>query len=1715
MTALKTTSLRLRGTDVSVLEEEGLDSEGAVTSKSKLQSKVKALSGVDILTATGEYKSTYEILRDIADVWESINDMDQAALLELISGKRNSSVIAAILQNPEELKAAFEDANNAQGSALKENEKYLDSIQGKIDQFNNAMQAMWSDTLDSDMVKWFVELGTGLIKIIDTIGLIPSILAAILTYKLAIGAIKMFDLGSIGTYISLLFTANNVTEVQGLLINKNALAQKLLNSTLIQAQAARMGLTAADLAGYSVTQLLTLGVKGLAAGFKNLWIAMGPVGWAILAIVAAATIFTVVFNAVHKTTEELAEELADLKTELQDIESEIDALNSELETTQERMAELLAMPSLSFVEQEELDNLKSRTAELERQLELQRMLAESKESEVVEATEKYINRAWDSEGWDKTYALDWSQGGAIVEDKWNLSGVNTKDALDRSMEQYKFNKQTVENYEKILAAWDDSNPDKTKALLAEYGYEGWWNQGKDAMTEYKKEVESKMKNIASGINMVFADENFDDLKYGVSEDIDAFLDELYAYQYKWQEAQGVSAKSSAIASIFDDTSSDSIKKLKEGLTEIAGDDTLDAAKKQENALNLVNKAINSTSGEYDRLKTSMDIIGITADEVARYFTQLSEAPDSSTVEGLTAQYQSGIEALNKYHGKASDVIAEFTNLDGNVEQITWGSLFKDGETIDTQISKVLQGADETTRTEFARIVKAVNEGTMSVEAAMSSFSGSGLVAVSKLIEESFGELNKSVFKGLENEISGFIDTFSEFSAALEDVASSMDLLHTAQEQYNNSGQVSVKTALELMQSTDQWNKILTVENGKITLNAEAQDILVQSKLNTVKANLAEAKASIQNQLAQLGAADATLMSAEASDITTEAYTIYTNAMNSYTASIAGFGAALDALVNGRIFGDDGVIGSFKSAYDAAIEVKTYENNTNISALREKLAEVETMEDFFESVDTFDEFANNYDFDKTPGDKRDDYESAEDIFQREMDYWENRISANQARYEQLQNEIDLLETKGQKADVAFYQEQIKLESQRKSLLEEQKEAAKAYLSTVAEGSEEWWEAANTLNDIESELDDVTASIVDLQDAIGEIDAYKFEEFNTRLDNLISKLGTIRDLIAPDGEEDWFSDEGDWTEAGVAVLGTHIQELATYKQGYQNTIDELAKYQPEYKGNESYYEGLGIHSEQEYYDKTEELISQQYDYAESISGTQQSIVDMYENSIDAVEEYTETLIEGYSDYIDSVKEALDAERSLYDFKKNVQKQAKDIAEMERRISSLSGSTNASDIAERRKLEAQLYEARESLNDTYYDHAKDAQDEALDNEQTAYEESMTKFVEGLRTSLEEATRNMDEFLMGVTSMVMYNAETVLAKYDETNLPLTEDLTNPWEEAKKAVGNYSGDALDLMNQWTKEGGFFAQFNETGTINLESPWSVGTTAAQNFGTEVGKVMDDVTTNIATNVKTASGELSRLYQQIIDTKNRAQSTNITAGGSDGGGGEILLTGEDVKNLQEILNTVFSAKLQITGVYDSATKSAVANAQNWLNISPTGRYDKNTREKMNKFIEDKIKTLRNGSSSSSMIGQGIQRYEELKRKLPSAMYAKGTLGITRDEWAITDESWIGEEITLAAGKNGQLQYLKKGSAVMPADISANLVEWGKIDPSMLNLTNPASNINMITNTVNKPEINLSFEALVKAERIDEGTLPEVKRFVQQEINSLVKQMNYAIKGKGGR
>ena len=61
-------------------------------------------------------------------------------------------------------------------------EKVLDSIQGKINLFNNALERFWSNLIDSDLIKFVVDLGTKVIELASDFGEVRSVIFAILMY---------------------------------------------------------------------------------------------------------------------------------------------------------------------------------------------------------------------------------------------------------------------------------------------------------------------------------------------------------------------------------------------------------------------------------------------------------------------------------------------------------------------------------------------------------------------------------------------------------------------------------------------------------------------------------------------------------------------------------------------------------------------------------------------------------------------------------------------------------------------------------------------------------------------------------------------------------------------------------------------------------------------------------------------------------------------------------------------------------------------------------------------------------------------------------------------------------------------------------------------------------------------------------------------------------------------------------------------------------------------------------------------------------------------------------------------------------------------------------------------------------------------------------------------------------------------------------------------
>ena len=45
------------------------------------------------------YKSTYQILKEISEIWDQLSDKNQAKLLEKLAGKRGGQVVAGLLTN--------------------------------------------------------------------------------------------------------------------------------------------------------------------------------------------------------------------------------------------------------------------------------------------------------------------------------------------------------------------------------------------------------------------------------------------------------------------------------------------------------------------------------------------------------------------------------------------------------------------------------------------------------------------------------------------------------------------------------------------------------------------------------------------------------------------------------------------------------------------------------------------------------------------------------------------------------------------------------------------------------------------------------------------------------------------------------------------------------------------------------------------------------------------------------------------------------------------------------------------------------------------------------------------------------------------------------------------------------------------------------------------------------------------------------------------------------------------------------------------------------------------------------------------------------------------------------------------------------------------------------------------------------------------------------
>lgn len=183
-TTLKTISMYLRASKTDA-EAFGVSVDDMAGSVSELRSELKSLTGVDIMkdAAGTEFKSTYQILKEISAVWDKLTDVSKASVTEMLGGKRNSNAVLSVIEQFSIAEKSMEDAANSSNSAMTEQERMMDSIEGRLKQLNASFEKFSNDVMSSDLIKFFVTLATKIVDAADgtvnLAGSIPAITAAI------------------------------------------------------------------------------------------------------------------------------------------------------------------------------------------------------------------------------------------------------------------------------------------------------------------------------------------------------------------------------------------------------------------------------------------------------------------------------------------------------------------------------------------------------------------------------------------------------------------------------------------------------------------------------------------------------------------------------------------------------------------------------------------------------------------------------------------------------------------------------------------------------------------------------------------------------------------------------------------------------------------------------------------------------------------------------------------------------------------------------------------------------------------------------------------------------------------------------------------------------------------------------------------------------------------------------------------------------------------------------------------------------------------------------------------------------------------------------------------------------------------------------------------------------------------------------------------------
>lgn len=654
-----------------------------------------------------------------------------------------------------------------------------------------------------------------------------------------------------------------------------------------------------------------------------------------------------------------------------------------------------------------------------------------------------------------------------------------------------------------------------------------------------------------------------------------------------------------------------------------------------------------------------------------------------------------------------------------------------------------------------------------------------------------------------------------------------------------------------------------------------------------------------------------------------------------------------------------------------------------------------------------------------------------------DDFENIVGLTERQSDILQGEMDLLEESGERLSENFYKELMKdsqkqisdLNNKRDSLQDVLDQSVKS--GDVKVGSDDWYEMVNTIYDVDDAILECKKDIEGFQNSINDLYWDNLDKLIDKIDNVDSELSHLYNLVSD--EEKVVDEFGNWTKDGVTALGLLAQQLEVANFKVEQYGEAIAHLEKDY--------AAGLYSTDEYNEKLAELKENQWDAIEAQESAKKSIIDLNKTRIQAVKDGIQKEIDAYSELIDKKKEELSLQKEAHDFSKQVEEQQKNIADIQKRLAAMSGDNSASAIAQKKKLQAELSAAQKELEELYYDHSVEKQQEALDKQLENYQNNKQDEMDALDESLKNENQIIQDSYATIAANTELLAQNLSDIADRYGISLSDSVTKPWENGANAIGTYQDKLNTATSAFTKQ----LRIIKQELTDLQA--------------EADKTANSIISATNTNKETTEGAK---YEPPTPAQQPSAPSKPTTPAPPSKGASVT-------------------------VKKSAT-----------NFSRDG----GNGTRMQSWVPGSTFTVYQVSGSEVLIGRN-GGYTGWVKLSDIEGYASGAKSINKDQFAFLDE--LGEELQLVPDGAGRLSYVKKGTGIIPADLTERLMEWGQLDPSsVLEQSKPTVSAPHVIN--NNIELNMQVGEVVHIDHADNGSIPNITKAIQDQMDNYMKNIN---------